>query len=142
MLAKTLQVTTTGLTLSSIVSRKPEGTGTLDITLFSVGNPVVEPRVGGPTQVVFTFNENVTLPAGSLAGSRNQRHREPAVASGNTVTVNMSGAANDQGAYDHADQRAGSGWDPDEFFGTGETNRWRHQRERDSGYCGSANNCK
>ena len=32
-----------GLTLTGVVSRKPEARGTLDITVFLVGNPVIEP---------------------------------------------------------------------------------------------------
>jgi hypothetical protein len=80
-------------TLSSAVSRKSQGgAGNFDIPLPLTGTAGVEDRLGGPTQLVFTFAApvvegsgfSVTLSSGAVSSTS---------VSGVGLTVNLSGAA-------------------------------------------------
>ena len=54
--------------LLAAVSRKTQGAGTFDLNLNLNGTPsaTVEPRVSGPTQLVFTFNKAMAATDGTL----------------------------------------------------------------------------
>ncbi len=54
--------------LLAAVSRKTQGAGTFDLNLNLNGTPsaTVEPRVSGPTQLVFTFNKAMAAADGTL----------------------------------------------------------------------------
>ena len=84
--------------LVSAVSRKTHGSaGTFDVNLPSNGRPEIECRSGGPTgnyTIVFTFTNNVTVPAASVTSGSGTVSSFSA--SGKIVTVNLSGVTNQQ----------------------------------------------
>lgn len=78
----------------NVVSRKNHGVGVFDINLPIAGNPGIECRAAGPTQVVFTFpaavtvaSASVTTGIGSVSGF---------TVAGSLVTVNLAGVTNAQ----------------------------------------------
>ena len=90
----------TAPTLLAAVSRKTHGAaGTFDLNLsLDPASPTVEPRIGGPTTIVFTFSEPVTTVGGSLTASNftltNATYVSAAVVSTN-LTLNLT-AVTDQ----------------------------------------------
>ncbi|HUB27724.1 MAG TPA: dockerin type I domain-containing protein [Tepidisphaeraceae bacterium] len=80
--------------LSSAVSEKPQGSaGTFSISLLS-SSLAVEDRIGGPTDVIFAFENPVFL--GSNFSLSLTSGTGTATVNGSDVDVNMSGAVNGQ----------------------------------------------
>jgi len=87
------------VTLSSVVSRKVHGSaGTFDLTLLVGGTTrTIEPRLGGASQLVFTFSEPIVATDGAIGGNEfsiSNATYSSATISGNTLTLNLSGVAN------------------------------------------------
>lgn len=84
------------LELTAAVSRKTHGAlGDFDLPLVldPAGSGTVEPRAGGPTQVVFTFSENVIAADGMISANEftiaNASFNSASI-SGNQLTLNLS----------------------------------------------------
>lgn len=85
------------LTMLSAVSRKTHGSaGTFDIPL-SLGllftNVTIEPRIGGPTTIVFTFSHNISTKGSTLSSTNfaiSNATYSNAVISTNTLTLNLT----------------------------------------------------
>ena len=82
-------------TVTAAVSRKLQGSTNFDLNLPLSGSPAIEPRLGGPTQIILTFGQNlattaplnVTLRSGTGSASY----------LGNTqISIGMSGATDGQ----------------------------------------------
>lgn len=83
--------------LQSVVSRKSHGpAGPLDLALTGAAAVSdIEPRAGGPQQLVFTFDQTVSSGTVSVIGGAAAVSGAPGF-SGNKLTVNLSGVANRQ----------------------------------------------
>lgn len=90
---------TTPPTLSTVASRKATASGTFDLPL-TIGTPAVatvEPRAGGPSQLIFNFSEpittatNGTTPAASNFTISNATFSSASI-SGGTLTLNLTAA--------------------------------------------------
>ena len=81
--------------LLAAVSRKTQGAGTFDLNLNLNGTPsaTVEPRVSGPTQLVFTFNKAMAAADGTLDATEftvtNATFVSASIASSN-LTLNLT----------------------------------------------------
>ena len=83
-------------TLTTVVSRKVHGSaGTFDLNLNldPLANPTVEPRSGGPTQLIFTFNKNVAAADGTLSANEftltNATYSSSSISASN-LTLNLT----------------------------------------------------
>jgi len=82
--------------LISAESMKTQGSaGTFGINLPLTGTPGVEDRIGGPTRIVFTFQTPIATGANFAVGLSSGTVSSTQV-SGNTLTVNLSGATQGQ----------------------------------------------
>ena len=77
--------------LLAAVSRKTQGAGTFDLNLNLNGTPsaTVEPRISGPTQLVFTFNKAMAAADGTLDATEFTLTNATFV-SANIVTSNLT----------------------------------------------------
>ncbi len=85
------------LTLASAVSRKSHGSaGNFDLTLVldPASNATVEPRSGGPSQIIFTFSDDVVASDGMISANEftitNATYSSASI-SGNQLTLNLTG---------------------------------------------------
>jgi len=85
------------LTLTSAVSRKTHGSaGDFDLSLVldPASDVTVEPRNGGPTQVIFTFSDDVVASDGMISSNEftitNAAFSSASIA-GNEITLNLTG---------------------------------------------------
>ncbi len=98
LVATTLPLDHTAPTLLAAVSRKVQGAaGTFDLNLnLNPASPTVEPRVGGPTTLIFTFSEPVTTAGGTLSVGNftltNATYVSAAVVTSN-LTLNLASVA-------------------------------------------------
>jgi hypothetical protein len=83
-------------TLLSAASRKVHsaaGTFGLNLTLNPLVNPTIEPRSGGPTQLLFTFNKAVAVADGALSANEftltNATYSSASIAASN-LTLNLT----------------------------------------------------
>jgi beta-galactosidase len=82
-------------TVTSAVSHKLQGSTNFDLNLPLSGSPTIEPRVGGPTQIILTFGHtldttaplNLTLSSGTGSAS---------YLGNNQISIGMSGATDGQ----------------------------------------------
>ncbi|MBI5817780.1 MAG: hypothetical protein HZA88_02245 [Verrucomicrobia bacterium] len=94
--AVSVTIDTASLLLTRAVSRKVHGSkGTFDLNLNLAGtNGTVEPRLSGPTALVFTFNKAVTAVDGLLDATEftltNATYSSASIASSN-LTLNLAG---------------------------------------------------
>ena len=85
------------LTLTGAVSRKTHGSaGDFDLPLVvdPASDATVEPRSGGPTQVIFTFSDNVVATDGMISANEftiTNATFSSASISGNEITLNLTG---------------------------------------------------
>jgi PKD repeat protein len=86
------------LTLLGAVSRKAHnaaGTFDLPLSLDLLANPTVEPRLRGPTELLFTFNKDVTVADGTLDATEfaltNASYLSAAIVTSN-LTLNLTNA--------------------------------------------------
>ena len=83
--------------LTGAVSVKTHGTSgnfALPLVLGPAGSGTVEPRAGGPTQVVFTFSDNIAAADGTISANEftiTNATFSSASISGNELTLNLSG---------------------------------------------------
>ncbi len=82
--------------LLSAESVKAQGSaGTFGINLPLTGRPGIEDRIGGPTQLVLTFQNPIAL-GSNFSVSLNSGTLGTATVSGDTLTINLSGAMDGQ----------------------------------------------
>lgn len=83
--------------VTAAVSRRTHNSNPFDIAVWSANNPV-ECRVGGPQQIVVSFDQPVALVTGTdddvLLSSGALDATDGLVIDGDTLTVNLSGATN------------------------------------------------
>ena len=83
------------------VSRKTGAGGTSNLPLNLSGTPSVEPRVGGPTQIVLTYSSSVVIGSNfSITSTNTSGGADGSLSSistgGSMMTVNLSGATDGQ----------------------------------------------
>ena len=78
----------------SVKTHGGSGNFALPLVLDPAGSGTVEPRKGGPTQVVFTFSENIVAADGMISANEftiaNATFSSASI-SGNLLTLNLSG---------------------------------------------------
>ncbi|MBA3963213.1 MAG: hypothetical protein H0X40_15115 [Chthoniobacterales bacterium] len=86
------------LQLTGAVSRKTQGAAgdfDLPLVLDPAANSTVEPRLGGPTTIVFTFSDNIVAADGMISSNEftivNATFSSASI-SGNELTLNLSNA--------------------------------------------------
>ena len=87
----------TPATITSAVSRKPQGATNFDLSLALSGTPTIEPRLGGPTQIILTFAQALdnTQPL-SLTLSSGTGQAVFSQTSPSQIIVTLSGATDGQ----------------------------------------------
>lgn len=95
-LATSVVVEAQTLTILSAVSRKTHGSaGTFDmpLSLNQTTNATIEPRIGGPTTILFTFSEDISTVDGTLGSTNfaiaNATYSDAVIAT-NTLTLNLT----------------------------------------------------
>ena len=84
-------------TLLSAVSRENQGGTNFDLNLALSGSPTIEPRLGGPTQIILTFSQALDNTSGlSLSLSSGSGQVQYSQTANTQLVVTMSGATDGQ----------------------------------------------